>query len=77
MKRVDRIVLVLLAAGVWVLGLGLILHSHSATADPPRPVWDIENIVEDVVEDCDVRGEVYIYDRESGYGEIDSARIDC
>jgi hypothetical protein len=29
------------------------------------------------VEACRVSGEVYIYDPESGYGELESVSIDC
>ena len=80
MTKADRILVALLVLGIWVLIAVLSLAPSTTSAAvtiEASEVDGLEDFVEDVIEDCTVSGEVYIYDSESGYGELDSVTIDC
>ena len=72
MKTIDRVILAAIALGLWgQLAVTIFGASPSMALDES----DVESIVKDVVEDCAVRGKVYIYDMPDG--EITGGRIDC
>lgn len=70
MKSTDRVVVTLLALGIWALVFVLIFRPDFAGAQR-----NLRPFIESVVEDCRVTGEVYIYGMP--YGEIESGRIHC
>jgi hypothetical protein len=79
MTRTDRVLLSLLVVALWALVLvvgGDAKPAYGIYIDA-SDVDGLEDFIEDVVEDCDVSGEVYVYDPEGGYGELESVTIDC
>ena len=79
MTRTDRIIIGLLLVGVWALTLVTVFDAKPAYAIyiDASEIDGLEDLIREVVEGCNVSGEVYIYDLENGYGELESARIDC
>lgn len=80
MSNVDRILTALLVLGVWILVAAFCLTpstTQAAVTIEASEIEGLEDFVEEVIEDCRVSGEVYIYDSESGYGELASVSIDC
>lgn len=79
MTRTDRVLIGLLVLGVWILVLAADVHPPRAFAAviDTSEVDGLEDLIEDVVENCNVSGEVYIWDPEGGYGELESVNIDC
>ena len=79
MTRTDRIIIGLLLVGIWALTLVTVFDAKPAYAIyiDASEIDGLEDFIQEVVEACDVTGEVYIYDPESGYGELESVSIDC
>lgn len=80
MKTADRMLLAALVAGVWALVVLNILNQPAyALSIAASDIDGLEYYVNDIVEDCSVRGEVYVYEisGSEGYGELESARINC
>jgi len=80
MKTIDRIILGSIAVGLWTSIFMFNTHPRDAYALSigAYDVMGLPTFITDVVEEhCKVRGEVYIYDRDGGYGEIENARIRC
>lgn len=79
MTRTDRILICLLVVGIWALVLATDFDAKPALAAyiHASEIDGLEDQIEEIVEDCSVTGEVYIYDLESGYGELESVSIDC
>jgi hypothetical protein len=77
MKTIDRFILVILAVGVWVIIiLQLVTPIKTMAIDiDASDISGLEYFIEDVVEDCQVYGEVSIHDEYSG--EIDGGYISC
>lgn len=77
MKTIDRLIIGALATGVWVL------VAIQVTSSAPAFALDIDaddidglvSFIEDVVEDCSVQGEAYIYSRD--YAELEGVSISC
>ncbi len=81
MKLIDRILVCVLALGIWVW-VFLSFFSASPLFALYVSADDVDGLtsyVEDVVEDCQVSGQVYVYDVSGGegYGNISSAQISC
>lgn len=77
MKFIDRLIIGVLAAGIWVLVAIQVTSGEPAYA-LSIDVDDIDGLryfIEDVVEDCEVEGEAYIYSRE--YAELEGVSISC
>ncbi len=81
MKLIDRILVCVLGLGIWAW---VFLSFFSATplfalSVDADDVDGLRRYVENVVEDCRVSGEVYVYEVSGGegYGSIESARIRC
>ncbi len=69
MTRLDRIILAVIAAGLWALFLQ---NTGGPTqAEDQRSKRSIEVIIED----CRVTGQVYLYSDQ--YGEIERGKIRC
>ena len=82
MTRTDRIILCVLAVGVWVLTFVTVfdgdpVHAAAEIQIEASEIDGLRYFITDVVEYCTVTGEVYIYDREGGHGQLDTASIDC
>ena len=75
MKTVDRVLVALLAIGVWGLVATNLLSFKVASAEPQREDYEIRQIIRQTIENCTVSGEVYLYSER--YGEIESGSIDC
>ena len=77
MKTIDRLIMGALATGVWVLVAIQITSSAPAFAIDidADDIYGLESFIEDVVEDCSVQGEAYIYSRE--YAELEGVSISC
>ena len=78
MKTIDRLILGVLSLGVWLLLFQELVDSPLyAQSDDVYAgnIYGLEGFIEDVVEDCEVTGDVYLYSEE--YGEIDGAEISC
>jgi len=81
MKLIDRILVCVLALGIWAwvflsfFSASPLFALYIGTDD----VDGLKSYVEDVVEDCKVKGEVYVYEiyGGEGYGNISSAQISC
>jgi len=81
MKLIDRILVCVLAIGIWAW-VFLSFFSASplfALYVSADEVDGLASYVEDVVEDCEVYGSVYLYEvsGDEGYGQISSAGISC
>ena len=81
MKTLDRIILSLLAVGIWVLSFTFYTHPRDAFAlsIDASDVDGLRKYVRCIVENCSVDGtgygdvsstSVYIYDLDSGYGNL-------
>ena len=70
MGRIDRTIVMVLAAGIWGLVVVLTLKPSVSVAQ-----IDISSVVEDIVEDCTVSGTVYIHGMP--YGSIVGGSISC
>ena len=79
MKTIDRIILGSIAVGLWTSIFMFNTHPRDAYAlsIDASDIDGLRYFITNVVENCKVRGEVYIYDRDGGYGEIEYARIRC
>jgi len=83
MKLIDRILMCVLALGIWAwVFLSFFSASPLLALNVDVDADDVDGLtsyVEKVVEDCRVSGEVYVYDVSGGegYGEISLARIHC
>jgi len=77
MKTIDRIILSFIAVGIWTSIFMFNTHSEDAYAlsIDASDIDGLEYYIEDIVEDCTVSGQVYVYDGE--YGDIQSASISC
>lgn len=73
MNNKDRAIMLILAGGVWALVILNFFSSSLATAEEPRSRYFIRS----AVENCSVSGEVYIYDKQGGCGEIESGSLSC
>jgi len=78
MSRIDRALLAALVAGVWLLALAQMEKPAYAFHIEASDVDGLEDFITDVVNgSCTISGEVYIYDKETGYGSLQSGSIDC
>ena len=77
MKTFDRLIIGALVTGVWVLVAIQVTSSVPAFAlsIDADDIDGLESFIEDVVEDCSVQGEAYIYSRE--YAELEGVSISC
>jgi len=80
MKVIDRIILSTLTIGILVLLIGLYIDrpSYALSIDASN-VDGLKRYVENIVEDCSVSGQVYVYDifGSEGYGRLNSSSISC
>ena len=77
MKTIDRIILSILGIGLWtIVILQLVMPINTRAIDiDADDIGDLKYFIENVVEDCRVRGEVYMHSVE--YGEIVIGKIVC
>ena len=77
MKTIDRLIFGTLAVGVWAL-IAIQVTTHTPAYAVNIDAWEVdglEDFIEDVVEDCSVEGEAYIYSED--YAELDGVSISC
>ena len=71
----------ILATGVWALLIAVVMKPGATFAlhkfDHFTKDIEIETAIKSIIENCKVTGRVYIYDKNSGYGEIEHGRIKC
>ena len=80
MKAIDRTIIGTLAVGVWLLLVVLSTNRVSyALSIDASDIDGLRSYVTNVVEDCSVEGEVYVYDvsGSEGYGNITSGNLSC
>jgi len=79
MKTIDRIILGFIAVGLWTSIFMFNAHPRDAYAlsIDASDIDGLDYYIEGIVEDCTVSGSVYIYDRDGGYGDIESTSISC
>ncbi len=83
MKLIDRILVCVLALGIWAwVFLSFFSASPLFALSIDIDAEDVDGLrsyVQNVVQDCRVSGDVYVYDvsGSDGYGTISSARIRC
>ena len=77
MKTLDRVILGVMTAGIWTAIAMFYLHPTDAIAlsIDASDIDGLEYFIENIIEDCTVGGEVYLYSER--YGEIESGQISC
>ena len=80
MNVIDRTILSTLTIGIWVLLIGLYIDRPSyALSIDASDIGNLRHYVENIVEDCSVSGQVYVYEisGSEGYGQLNSSSISC